>query len=85
MWLTLAGEVDIDSWKVIGSGGQGEVRKGIYRGRAVAAKALLHSYDEANLAAFLTETKILRLPRCVIFLTCSACCTMRTSLSLLGS
>jgi hypothetical protein len=25
------------------------------------------------------------LPRCVIFLTCSACCTMRTSLSLLGS
>jgi serine/threonine protein kinase len=52
--------VDIENWKVIGSGGQGEVRKGIYNGRPVAAKSLLTALDQSSLARFLTEVKLLR-------------------------
>jgi hypothetical protein len=53
-------EIEIDNWVVIGAGGQGEVRKGIYNGRPVAAKAMLTSLSNAALARFLTEVKLLR-------------------------
>ena len=32
--LNFLDEVDLENWEVIGSGGQGEVRKGLYNGRS---------------------------------------------------